>query len=419
MSHIIHKIWFKLFPDPRQRIYLTRSFVMALVIRLAVFGLIYIAERAILDHRHGFGDMLYESMRHWDAKHYMSLADLGYRGSGDNQFLLAFFPLFPYLVRVVNFLVHDFVISAILVSFASTVAAGYLLQDLLRRQGFDEDLIFRAFMFFCCFPTAIYFSFPFTEGLFLALTLLSFYAAQGKRWLTSGVAGAFASATRSTGVLLLPALALSVFWPRAEKRPILLNHETITESQINSQINSQIKSTGDAEVSSASIMRRLKPLWLLLIPLGLGVYLFINWRLTGDPLMFMKIQAKHWGQGFIPPWEQVANTVGRILHDEPARARFTMMESRLIAGFIGIALMLGAVRRLPLSWQVYGWMSLLVFMSAKEPISLARYLVVLFPIYPVLAIWTKRPMVFQAALCLSTLLMAAWSILYLTGHGAM
>lgn len=411
MPQMIQKIWFKLFPDPRQRTYLTRSFVMALVIRLAVFGLIYIAERAILDHRHGFGEMLYESMRHWDAKHYMSLADLGYRGTGDNQFLLAFFPLFPYLVRFVNFLVHDFVISALLVSFASTVAAGYLLQDLLRRQGFDEDLIFRAFMFFCCFPTAIYFSFPFTEGLFLALTLLSFYAAQGKRWLTSGLAGAFASATRSTGVLLLPALALSVFWPKGEKRPLPLNTETITESQT--------EAISEANDPSASIISRLKPLWLLLIPVGLGVYLFINWRLTGDPLMFMQIQAKHWGQGFIAPWEQVANTFGRIMQDEPARARFTMMESRLIAGFVGIVLMLGAIRRVPLSWQVYGWMSLFVFMSAKEPISLARYLVVLFPIYPVLAIWTKRPLVFQAALCLSTLLMSAWSILYLTGHGAM
>lgn len=384
---------------------------MALVIRVALMALIYLSERVLLDHRHGFGEMLYESMRHWDAKHYMNLADLGYRGSGDNQFLLVFFPVFPYLVRLVNVVVRDFVISGMLVSFGSTVAAGYYLQDLLRRQGFDEELIFRAFLFFCCLPSAIYMCLPFTEALFLALTLLSFHAAQGRRWLVSGLAGAFASATRSTGVLLLPALVVGLLWPKAEARPVKpVRSADEPENLPQEAVSESVK---------PSLLSRLKPLWLLLIPAGLGAYLFINWRLTGDPLMFMKLQALHWNQGFIPPWEQMANTFSHIMADEPARARFTLLESRFIAGIVGLVLMLGAIRRMPLSWQIYGWTSLLVFMSAKEPISLVRYLVVLFPIYPVLAMWTKRPIVFQAALCLSTLLMAGWAMLFLTGHGAM
>lgn len=413
MPQALQNVWFKIFPDPLQRRYLARSLFMALVIRIALLALVYISERALLDHRHGFSEMLYESMRHWDAKHYINLADLGYRGLGENQFLLVFFPLFPYLVRLLNFIVHDFVISGMLVSFLATVAAGYFLQDLLRRQGFDEELIFRAFLFFCCLPSSIYLSLPFTEALFLALTLLSFYSAQGHRWLASGLAGALASATRSTGVLLLPALAVSVFWPKGEARPARPAEEASDKD------SSEEPLPEPAKPSRLSRLNSFKPLWLLLIPCGIGVYLLINWRLTGNPLMFMELQARHWNQGFTPPWNQVANTFHHIVHDAPARARFTMIESRFIASIVGVVFMLGAIRRLPLSWQIYGWSSLLVFMSTKEPISLVRYLVVLFPIYPVLAMWTRRPIVFQAALCLSTLLMAAWAMLFITGHGAM
>jgi hypothetical protein len=394
--------WHRLFPDPRQRTYLIRALVMALVIRLTMMAILYITDHVILSQANPIGEILQVGMRHWDARHYLNLADLGYRNNGDNRFLLAFFPLYPYLIRFLNFLVHDYVISALLISFAATVTASYVLQDLMRRQGFDEAHIFRAFTFFCCVPGAIYLCLPFTEALFLALTLLAFYAGQQRRWFRASLAGALASATRLTGILLLPALAVAALWPDQESRPASLT-------------------TAAPDTDEHAVKKRpewLRAAWLLLIPLGFCFYLYLNWMLLGNPMAFLKVQAEHWNQGMIPPWEQLSYTLHQIRTIPPGQIRFNLYESRLMAMMIGIVLMLGSIRRVPLSWQLYGWSSLLIFICAREAISLPRYLVVLFPIYPVLAIWTRRPLVFQAVLCASTMMMACWFIMFITGHGA-
>ncbi|PKL80196.1 MAG: hypothetical protein CVV27_00705 [Candidatus Melainabacteria bacterium HGW-Melainabacteria-1] len=403
-------LWQRLIPDERHRRYLVRALVMALTLRLALLGVMYITDLVLLQHAHPLSQMLDENLRRWDARHYLRLADVGYTGTGDNRFLMVFFPLYPFLIRLVNGLLQNYLHSALLISFVAAVAAGWLLQELMRRQGFDEEHIFRAFMFFCCLPMAIYTVVPLTESLFLALTLAAFVFAQGGGWFRSGLVGALASATRSAGVLLLPALAVQALlarWPR--KQP------TTAESTDPEPVDPKPVDMEPAHLKPSSPLRAL---WLLLIPTGLGVYLFLNWKIMGHPLAFTTLQAEHWNQGFVWPWEQLSITLQHLASDAPGRERFNYYEPRLLAMIAGVLLLIGG-RKLPLSWQVYAWSSFLLFVCAREVISLPRYLYVLFPIYPVLAMWTRRPLVFQAALCLSTLLMASWFTLYITGNGAM
>lgn len=371
-----------LLPDRQGRRYLARAVLLAVVLRLTLFGLIYIYDRAVLQHTHPLMALFDENLRHWDGRHYLSLAEHGYSNRGDDIFLLVFFPLYPWLIRPLGLLLHNYLAGGLLISLIAAILSGYWLQRLLQQRGFDEDTIFRALMFFSCLPGAIYTVLPYTEALFLALSLGCFVAAERHHWLRAGLAGALASATRTTGVLLLPALVAQLL--RSPER------------------------------------RSLRPLWLLLIPLGLVVYLLLNWQVSGAPLTFMRLQAEHWNQTLIPPWTQVIDTVKAIFSLEPGRHRFVYFEARLFALVAGLVLLIGGLRqKLPVSWQLYAWLSFALFFCAREAISLPRYLYGLFPIYVVLANWTRRPIVFQAALYASTLLLAGWFVIFMTGSGAM
>lgn len=391
----VFALWRRLLPDQHRRRYLLRALLMAIVLRIALFGVMYMYQRVVDQQSLPMADLLTRGLVHWDARHYLSLADQGYRGNGEERFLIVYFPLYPWLVGLFNFLIRDYLLSGLSVSFLASVAAGYWLQRLLHDQGCDEDTVLRAFAFFSCLPGAMYTALPFTESLFLALTLWSFTAAQRLQWFRAGLAGALAAATRSTGILLLPALAVAALWPRREPPDA-------------------------ASASSAPAGFKPGMLWLLLIATGLLAYLILNQLVTGNPFTFMQYQSEHWNQGLIPPWTQVIDTVQHLATEPRGQHRFVYFEARLAALLVGLVLLIEATRRkLPLAWLLYAWMSFFVFICAREAISLPRYLYCLFPIYVVLAQWTRRPMLFQAALYLSSMLLAGWFVLYMTGTGAM
>ena len=43
-------------------------------------------------------------------------------------------------------------------------------------------------------------------------------------------------------------------------------------------------------------------LWLLLVPAGFGVYLFINWWVLGDPRAFLDTQGTYWYKSLTWLW---------------------------------------------------------------------------------------------------------------------
>lgn len=371
----------KLLPEQRQ--YLIRAVVLAIVIRLAFVGLAYLVDRIIMQHTHPAWDkMLWDTYRHWDAHHYQQLADLGYRNTPEDKYLLVFFPLLPFLIKTLNMFIGHYLFSGLIISFVATVALGFFLQDLLRLEGYDQDFIWRSFLFCSFFPTAVYAMFPYTEALFLALVLMAFWFGRQARWSWAAICGALACATRSTGIWLLPALLLEAW---------LLDRQRIWRAG-----------------------------WLLLIPSGLLVYLYFNWQVLGDPLAFVALQREHWNQHPVSPWGQLMFVWERLQNETNLKTRFTYYELRLWSMLFGTGLLLLGLRklnRLRWSWQVYAWGSWLMFMSVLEAMSIPRYFYVLFPLYVVLAQLTRNPLAFQATLGASTILMSIWFILYTTGQG--
>ena len=149
-----------------------------------------------------------------DVNWYIGIAEHGYEHMPFNSDVprnWAFFPLFPLLLRLAAFVTGEFVITGIALSHICFLLALFLLHRVALLFGFSADDADRSLFYLAVFPTSYFFSLPLPESLFLMLTIASFFFAKSERWLLAGLFGALASATRTTGVLLLPALAV-LYW---------------------------------------------------------------------------------------------------------------------------------------------------------------------------------------------------------------
>jgi mannosyltransferase PIG-V len=143
-----------------------------------------------------------------DAVWYLRLAD---RGWSEEDASAAFFPLYPLTVRVVSWVLPgDDLFAAILVSNAAFLGA-LLALFALTSEAFGIRIARRTIVVTAIFPTAFFFLAPYTESLFLFLSVLAFREARHDRWSGVAVFGGLAALTRSAGILLIPALAFDAF----------------------------------------------------------------------------------------------------------------------------------------------------------------------------------------------------------------
>ena len=59
----------------------------------------------------------------WDGPQYLLIAQHGYGVAGDQRLALVFFPLYPWLIRLVAFVVRDPVVSAFAISTIASLVA--------------------------------------------------------------------------------------------------------------------------------------------------------------------------------------------------------------------------------------------------------------------------------------------------------
>ena len=111
------------------------------------------------------------SQGNFDGVHYLRIAQDGYA----YQFTQAFFPLYPFLVRLISYLTFgNFLVAALLLSNLAFLA-GLLLFYKLVKKNYDEKIAFWSCLFLLAFPTSFYFGAVYTEGLFFLLIISSFY----------------------------------------------------------------------------------------------------------------------------------------------------------------------------------------------------------------------------------------------------
>jgi hypothetical protein len=289
----------------------------------------------------------------WDSYWYLQIASEGYSFDPNQQSNVAFFPLYPYLARALGWVLGGPAIGGLVAANVATIVAVFYLRR-LGRALFDERVGQLAGVLLLVFPTALFLSVFYTEGLFLALTVACMFYYFRERFVLTGVLGFLATLTRSTGLALFGALALDlcVRVLRREQRP------------------------------------RLHMLALGIIPLGLVAYTALLRYQVHDPLALSK-SMKHWQRAPAWPWEALVRAFSGVGSTSPWLSK---EQAFVEAVFGGSFLALGAamaVQRWPVALWSYVVLGVLMPLSTQNIAGLMRYVLVLFPAFLFLA-WLCR-----------------------------
>ena len=327
----------------------------------------------------------------FDGVHYLTIAQHGYMA----QFTQVFFPLFPLLLRLLGSLTGDrfLIITGQTISFLSMALALVFLRKLLIFD-YKPSVVFRTIIILLLFPTSFFFAAIYTESLFLLLVILTFYFARKRNWWLCAVTGALASATRITGILLLPTLFIEFI----NSRPFGKNMR-------------------DALVQK--IIFFIKTPLVYIMPLGFIIYAFYLQKNYGDWLYFWHAQpafgAERSAGIILPP--QVIWRYLKILLTVPFSSNGFFPAVLEFTAFCGAVLLMiiGHKQRIRLSYLVFGWSIILVPSFTGTLSSMPRYILLAFPLYLVLGILLRRKLWFLIVCSIFSLLLILLTSYFIRG----
>lgn len=260
---------------------------------------------------------------HWDGVWYRKIATVGYEYINDGKYhTIAFFPLFPILARAVMFLGLPFEIAATLVNNFALLGAMWIVYHWMQERYDITTARWSTSVLAWC-PLSLFGTVIYTEGLFLLFSTAALRAFDKSQYTSAGLWGAMATATRSTGLMLVPSF-LIVAW--RENKP--------------------------------------KQAYFAAFATTMGLILFslyCGWRF-GDLIAFVSVQ-KAWNWQH-PGWWNVL--IKALTLDKENLLRIVM--------FFGGGYLLWHLRtRLPLVAVVYGLASLAMIQATGSLSSVSRY----------------------------------------------
>jgi hypothetical protein len=162
----------------------------------------------------------WDTFARYDAGWYNQIATGGYAYAAGGRNNLAFFPLYPLMMRWGGNLLggeqQDFYFAGIIVSWTAFALAMPLLYRLARLDLPHESAL-RAVGYAAVFPSAYFFGVVYSESLFYLGLVGAVFALRTRRWAWAAIAGSVMTATRVNGVMFVPALAL-IAWQTGSGR---------------------------------------------------------------------------------------------------------------------------------------------------------------------------------------------------------
>ncbi len=326
--------------------------------------------------------VLMRQFDHWDSPHYIDIAKNGYVNQGEQRLLIVFFPLYPLLIRLSTFSLDYINLSALIVSNVSSIfAAVYLFK--LAQFEFNDDVAKKAVLFLSIFPTAYFLSAIYTEGLFFALVIASFYYARTEKWPLAGFLSMLAALTRIAGLLLLPTLLVEYFHQKGWK------------------------------------LKKINPniLWAMLVLAGFLIYLGINYQVTGDCFTFMEIERTHWSQSLDPIQGLQGSWSWALTAEFPQN--ITVGSAQIAFAAFGLIMVItGFFMRFRMSYNVYMLLTWMLSVSTGWWISVPRYVMAMFPMFILFSVLSKRKIVTLGAAIISVSLLCFFTVLFSLGMWA-
>ncbi|MEU1853984.1 hypothetical protein ABZ499_33180 [Streptomyces sp. NPDC019990] len=332
----------------------------------------------------------------WDALWYTRVAELGYGyevrlPNGDVHSNLAFFPLLPWLERLLAAVSPlSYADGGFVVSLCGSVAAAwgiFAVADHVygRRAGVCAVLLWAVL------PVGIVQSMAYSESLFTALAAWSLYAVLTGRWVTAGTLALLAGLTRPVGTAVVAAV-----WVTAVAAFVRDRRE-------------------GADPGPGPRARRA--LGMLLAPLGTAGYvLWVGHRTGKGALGYLDVQAG-WRNGFDGGY-----AFARFVGDKFTSFPSALAGVGLVIGVVSVVWLyaVGVSQRQPLPLLVYtGVVTALALCASSYFGSKPRLLLPAFPLLLPLALTLARLRSRWSALVLGcvAVVSAGYGAWWLNGSG--
>ncbi|MEU6685530.1 hypothetical protein [Streptomyces sp. NPDC046832] len=348
----------------------------------------------------------------WDALWYVRVAELGYGyevrlANGDVHSNLAFFPLLPWLERLVAAVSPlSYADGGFLVALVASLAAAWGIFA-VADHVYGSRAGVCAVLLWAVLPVGIVQSMAYSESLFTALAAWSLYAVLTGRWVTAGSLALLAGLTRPVGLAVVAAV-----WTAAVVSFVREGRATAPDAPADPTPGPDALGT-----PADPTARARRALAMVLAPLGTAGYVLWVGHHTGKgPLGYLDVQAG-WRNGFDGGY-----AFGRFVAEKFTSFPAALAGVGLILGVASVVWLYvtGVRRRQPLPLLVYtGVVTALALCASSYFGSKPRLLLPAFPLLLPLAVALSQARPRRSAVVLGSVAVASavYGAYWLNGSG--
>jgi len=305
------------------------------------------------------GTVISNVLTSWDGLWYLEIVRNGYPSDipddvtyFQSEARAAFFPLYPWTVRVVDwFLPGGETFAALFVNLVLG-AVSVVLVGILARRMYGVDAAARAMTLYAVFPGSAILSFAYSEALLIVLAAACLLLLQDERWLLAGLAAALATATRPNGVAIVAACL----------------------------------------VASALAIRHRRDWWSLvavaLAPLGFVGFQWYVDSTAGERGAWFRVQSEAWSEGTSFGATAVSQTFDFLT--DPLASPTTALTALSMAVLVAMCVCAWKVR-LPLPSAAFAAVVILLMLLPDTVTARPRFVFTAFPLFIAVAAWWPEP----------------------------
>jgi len=306
---------------------------------------------------------------HWDSFWYLKIAREGYQYIPGQMTNIAFFPLYPSLIWLLSWIIPPALAGWIISTITLGIGLVYLYK-LIKEFHPNIDPL-EPILFLLIFPTAFFLNSVYTESLFLTLSIIFFYYLFKKQFLMAALFLSLTSLCRINGLFLFVPFLYEYFKTYGLKKFFNPNSSSF-----------------------------------LIAPIGILGFMLYQYLKFGEPLAFLKSQME-WGRRF------EFNSSHFQLFSPSSYANLasdvTFFILAIVAGFL--------LLRIRASYGLYVLATVALAVSTGTLMSIGRFVLILFPIYILIASVKNKEFKFAWQL-ISILMLAAYTTLFVNNYWA-
>lgn len=290
----------------------------------------------------------------FDGRHFINIATQGYQHTN-----FAYFPLYPLTISLAGYVLpFSHLYLGIGISLAAFLfALVYVYKIVLL--DFSKNIALWTIIFLAIFPLSFFYNAVYTDSLFLALSVASFYFARRNNWLVAGVLGFLAATSRLSGVVLAPALLVEWFLQYKGKNLFTLNN---------------------------AFSALLAPALTILGTIAYMIYLQVNF---GDFLLFQKSMSAWNQEGFVFPLQVIVRYLKIFWSVDPSLLVYWVAVLEFVSVILYFALSYYVSKKVRLTYGIFMFLLLILVPFTGTFAGTPRYLLHLFPAFIALACVTS------------------------------